>query len=166
LSASSTGDVRPGDEERNLHEELHGSSLQSSRVGSAMSIFGTEMFGYEIPIYVREPTGDEDEAEAEALNNGVFLPDGRNDFIFSSPQLPLPPPFSTTNRSLSRADSLPSSAASDYMPDNPQASPIRSVTSTPVRDGIEGRQPTPDMLTVGEGWEAERQSVSLDPQSF
>jgi hypothetical protein len=68
------------------------------------------------------------------------------DFLFSSPQLPLPPPFSAVSRSVSGADILP---GVEYIPQNPETSPIRSSSNTPVRSGVEGRHPTPNSSPSG-----------------
>ncbi|KAI9056088.1 hypothetical protein LZ554_001017 [Drepanopeziza brunnea f. sp. 'monogermtubi'] len=128
VSSSSNGLAR-GSAEVNLHDDLRGSSLQSSRNPSA------ESSGFpgsrEIP----------DEHESTALSGDAG--DGRNTFLFSSPRLPLPPPFSTVSRSVSRAESLPSSPNHDPMIGDLPASPIRSSSTTPVRVGSGQRNHSP-----------------------
>ncbi|KAE9380496.1 hypothetical protein N431DRAFT_552648 [Stipitochalara longipes BDJ] len=117
----------------NLHEELRGSSLQSSRVTSGMS------------HHVPEPSVEDlstvrmrDESEKAASTLG--------DFLFSSPQLSLPPPFSAVSRSASGVNLLP---GVQYMPQNPATSPIRSNSHTPLKSGIEGRCSTPNSSPSG-----------------
>jgi hypothetical protein len=128
VTSTSTNDSTPrpsGD--RSLHEELRGSSLQSSSVTSGMS--------HALPDPLVEDSSKvriRDESEEDSSNFG--------DFIFSSPQLPLPPPFSAVSRSVSGLE---------YMPQNPQTSPIRSNSTTPVRSGIEGRRPAPNSSPSG-----------------
>ncbi|PVH75526.1 hypothetical protein DL98DRAFT_575016 [Cadophora sp. DSE1049] len=113
----------------NLHEDLRGSSLQSSRVGSAESYSdsGTsEAIGEDDAAIIQV-----DEEDGDANQNGGF----------SSLELQLPPPFSTVSRSVSRANSLPSSPARGINTSNPPTSPI-SPSITPVRSVAEGRHPS------------------------
>jgi hypothetical protein len=112
----------------NLHEELRGSSLQSSRVTSGMSHFLSEPSMEDLSIVRRR---DESERAASALG----------DFLFSSPRLSLPPPFSTVSRSVSGVNRMP---GFECLPQNSGNSPIRSSSHTPVKSGIEGRCPTPN----------------------
>lgn len=116
-----------------LHEELHGSSLQSSRATSGASHAVSEP-----PVEGSSAIRVSDESEQAAST--------LKDFLFSSPQLSLPPPFSAVSRRVSGVDILP---GVEYMPRNPETSPIRSNSDTPVRNGVEGRRPTPSSSPNG-----------------
>jgi hypothetical protein len=132
-STSTTGSTPRPSGDLSLHEELRGSSLQSSRVTSRTSHALPEPCVEDLSlIRIR----DEREEAASSLK----------DFLFSSPQLPLPPPFSAVSRSVSGADILP---GVEYTPQNPETSPIRSSSNTPVRSGVEGRHPTPNSSPSG-----------------
>ena len=100
-----------------LHAEQRRSSLESSRV-----ILG-ESSSSEVP-----------EVGGAALvpHNDVGSQDFRREFLFSSPQLSLPPPFSAVSRSSARADS--SHVLPDQMAGNLAASPVREASSPPWRD--------------------------------
>ena len=130
VASTSTNDstARPSSD-LNLHEELRGSSLQSSSVTSRMS------------HHLSQPSVEDlstirlrDESEKAAATLG--------DFLFSSPRLSLPPPFSTISRSISGVDVLPGGV--EYMPPHPATSPIRGTSQTPVKSGIEGRRSSPN----------------------
>jgi len=127
VSSRSTDDgiPRPSDD-LNLHEELRGSSLQSSRVTSGMS------FTIPDPLVEGFSTVRIQDETDEAVAT-------ERDFILSSPQLSLPPPFSTVPRNVSGVESLPGVG---YTPHNPPTSPIRSSSATPVRSGVAGRRPS------------------------
>ena len=130
VASTSTNDstARPSSD-LNLHEELRGSSLQSSRVASRMSHYLSLPSVEDLSTIRRR---DESEKAASTLG----------DFLFSSPQLSLPPPFSAISRIVSGVDVLP--GGSEYMPPNPATSPIRSTLQTPIKSGIEGRWPSPN----------------------
>ncbi|PBP17904.1 hypothetical protein BUE80_DR011254 [Diplocarpon rosae] len=117
VSSSTEGRSR-GSDNVNLYEDLRGSSLQSSRNPSADSTDLTE---------IHKQLDDEDDPRPIIQEHEEY---GRTHFTFSSPQLSLPPPFSTVARSVSRAESLPSSPTRDHML-NPLTSPIRSSSTTP-----------------------------------
>jgi hypothetical protein len=132
-STSTTGSTPRPSGDLSLHEELRGSSLQSSRVTSRTSHALPEPWVEELStIRIRDES-------AEAASN-------LKDFLFSSPQLSLPPPFSAVSRSVSGVDTLP---GVEYTPQNPETSPIRSSSNTPVRSGVEGRHPTPNSSPSG-----------------
>ncbi len=119
ISTSDSTRVPSGD--RSLHDELRGSSLQSSGVISGISQALPEPLGGDILTeQIEGGNGDGESASRE--------------FVFSSPRLLLPPPFSAVSRAASGAE---------YMPQNPQTIPTRSNSTTPVRSGTEGRGPTP-----------------------
>ncbi|KAH7397750.1 hypothetical protein BKA64DRAFT_672756 [Cadophora sp. MPI-SDFR-AT-0126] len=127
VSNSSDGRAR-GAGSINLHEDLRGSSLQSSREGStgSCSVSETpEAIGEEGPaiIHVDEEDGD-----------------GSRNVRFSSIELQLPPPFSAVSRSVSRVNSLPHSPAREIIASNPPTSPI-TPSLTPVRSVAEGELP-------------------------
>jgi len=112
----------------NLREDLRGSSLQSSRAGSAESYSSAgnpELRGEDRSAIIKVDEEDED------TNRNVR---------FSSFELHLPPPFSTVSRSVSRADSLPHSPTRGYIASNPPTSPT-SPSITPVRSAIVGGLP-------------------------
>lgn len=117
VSSSTNGQLR-GSDGVNLHDDLRGSSLQSSRNASAESSH----------VPPRE-TSDGGESSSRSEDEDP----GTRTFIFSSPKLPLPPPFSTVSRSVSRAESLPSSPVRDHAHENPTTGPVRSSSTTPVR---------------------------------
>lgn len=128
VTSTSTNDitrVRSGD--RSLHEELRGSSLQSSGVISRISQALAEPLGGDILTEHIEGGNEDDEPTLR-------------EFVFSSPRLLLPPPFSAVSRGASGAE---------YMPQNPQTIPTRSNSTTPVRSGVEGRRPTPNPSPSG-----------------
>lgn len=122
MSSSSTDGVTPWPaDDVSLHEELRGSSLQSSRVASRLSnAVAPSPFLEDLSTVLLDDNNDEEIQ-------------GEREFIFSSPHLPLPPPFSAVTRTVSGLEALPS-----HMP----ASPIRSRSSTPVRTEVEGERPT------------------------
>ncbi|KAE8453364.1 hypothetical protein EG329_010225 [Mollisiaceae sp. DMI_Dod_QoI] len=126
--SNSTDDNTPHlSEDVSLHEELRGSSLQSSRVSSG------------IPMLHEAPTDnamDMFDAEEEAQTTS-------RDFIFSSPGFPLPPPFSSVSRRTSNAESLPSTTI-ERQASNPATSPIRSQASSPNRGEGEGEETQTD----------------------
>ncbi|KAH7346660.1 hypothetical protein BKA65DRAFT_477840 [Rhexocercosporidium sp. MPI-PUGE-AT-0058] len=107
----------------NLHEDLRGSSLQSSRAGSATSyrvLEPPEVLGEGEPLLI-----DMDE-EDEVVNRIVG---------FSSPRLCLPPPFSTVTRSVSGANSLPYpptpvAGSQPTSPFSPSISPVRGIVES------------------------------------
>jgi hypothetical protein len=125
ISTNDSTTVPSGD--RSLHEELRGSSLQSSSVNSVISQALPDPLGGVISTEHSEGGNEEGESASR-------------EFIFSSPLLSLPPPFSAVSRGVSGVD---------YMPQNSQASPTRSNSITPVRKGIEGRRPTPSSSPSG-----------------
>jgi hypothetical protein len=129
VTSTSTNDStpRPSGDLR-LHEDLRGSSLQSSRATSGMSCAIPDPLVNDLST-VRI----QDEIE-NAVSEQRY-------FIFSSPQLPLPSPFSAVSRTVSGADILPGVG---LMSQNLRASPIRSSSTTPVRRGVEGRHATPN----------------------
>ncbi|KAM3069647.1 hypothetical protein ACMFMG_010366 [Clarireedia jacksonii] len=137
VSSSSTTDSLPRPTESlNLHQELRGSSLQSSRQPSISTsshgMTGNESIaGRPLNQNECEPEVDADQYSDEELSNpgsptikqilaSAKSSDG------GSPQLPLPPPFSTVCRSVSQAGSLPSSPRSGGHGTFPETSPIRS----------------------------------------
>ncbi|PQE07631.1 hypothetical protein CJF30_00007395 [Rutstroemia sp. NJR-2017a BBW] len=134
VSSSSTTDSIPRPTESlNLRQELRGSSLQSSRrpslSASAHGVAETESSaGHPSNQAEYAPEADADQySEEESSNPGSptieqILASAKSSDT-GSPQLPLPPPFSTVSRSVSRAGSLPSSPQSDKFP---ETSPIRS----------------------------------------
>ena len=128
VASTSTNDstARPSSD-LNLHEELRGSSLQSSRVTSGMS------------HHLSQPSV-EDLSTIRLRNESEKAASTLGDVLFSSPQLSLPPPFSTISRSVSGADVLPSRV--EYVLPNPATSPIKSSSQTPVKSGGEGRRPS------------------------
>lgn len=82
-----------------LAEELHGTSLQSSRVVSALE-------SVDIPCFPSSPP--EAQGYEEMLNTGGnYSRDRRPSARLSSPQLPLPPPFSSVSRKVSTTSSFP-----------------------------------------------------------
>jgi hypothetical protein len=128
VTSISTNDSTPvPSDDRTLHEELRGSSLQSSRVVSGISQALPEPLGGD--VLTEDVEGGNEEGESTS-----------REFIFSSPRLSLPPPFSATSRGTSGVD---------YMSQNSQTSLTRSNSITPVRNGIEGRRPTPNSSSSG-----------------
>ena len=122
--------------ETSLRDELRESSLQSSRVVSAVS----------------KPYSVEDGTSVE------YVEDVRRDFIFSSPQLALPPPFSAVSRGSSRAGSLPSHAIVDDTA-YPATSPLRSPSGTPFGASVaEGDGSPGSNLAVEDASGGERES--------
>ncbi|KAK6587138.1 hypothetical protein PZA11_000428 [Diplocarpon coronariae] len=119
VSSSTEGRSR-GSDNVNLYEDLRGSSLQGSRNPSADS---TDL------VEIRKKSDGESDPGPVNSEHEEY---GRTQFIFSSPQLSLPPPFSAVSRSVSRAESLPSSPSRDHSL-NPLLSPIRSSSTTPVQ---------------------------------
>ncbi|KAG4440403.1 hypothetical protein IFR05_004096 [Cadophora sp. M221] len=126
VSSSTDGRARSATN-TNLHEDLRGSSLQSSRVGSAASY--------------RVPGTPEAVGEGESVIIDVDEEEENSNRIveYSSPRLSLPPPFSTVVRRVSRANSLPYPPARGYTAVNPPTSPI-SPSISPVRNMVESRQ--------------------------
>ena len=116
----------------NMHEELRGSSLESSRTPS---------------VITTSTQADEDESMLSFSHSYAATNTDRT-FIFYSPQLSLPPPFSTVSRSVSRAHSLPSSPDREYSVQNLSASPVRSPSESPPQIGVEGRRPSPNPEVV------------------
>jgi len=128
VTSISTNDSTPvPSDDRTLHEELRGSSLQSSRVVSGISQALPEPLGGDILTEHIEGGNEDDEPTLR-------------EFVFSSPRLLLTPPFSAVSRGASGAE---------YMPQNPQTIPTRSNSTTPVRSGVEGRRPTPNPSPSG-----------------
>jgi len=129
VSSNSTNDStpRPSDD-LSLHEELCGSSFQNLRVTS-----GTP---YALPDPLVEGF-----STVRIRDESDEVVSTKREFIFSSPQLPLPPPFSTVPRNVSGAESLP---GVEYMPQNPLPSPIGSSSTTSGRNGVEGGRPSPN----------------------
>ncbi|ESZ95072.1 hypothetical protein SBOR_4527 [Sclerotinia borealis F-4128] len=140
--SSSTTDSRPRPSESlNLHQELRGSSLQSSRIPSFASSIRSE-----IPSNWRIST-QPGEIESEAnLNRCIY--DEKMDphslvliaeqsiisttiFARLSPELHLPPPFATVSRSVSRSRSLPSSPSDGYQNKPSPSSLIKSSSGGP-----------------------------------
>jgi hypothetical protein len=131
VSSTSTNDTAPQpSDDLSLHEELRGSSLQSSRVSSGIS--------HALPDPLVEGLSTvriRDESDEVVSND--------RDFIFSSPRLLLPPPFSTISRSVSEARSLP---RAKYVSHNPPTSPIRTIRSKSYSlssNQVEGRRSNP-----------------------
>ena len=132
MSTSTDGSTTRPSGDLSLHEELRGSSLQGSRVTSGMSHAKSDALDEDLStVRIR----DESEHAASALR----------DFIFSSPQLPLPPPFSAVPGRVSGSDILPGIG---HVFQVLQASPIRSSSTTPVRSGVAGRRPAPSSSPV------------------
>ncbi|KAK0103560.1 hypothetical protein ONS95_005577 [Cadophora gregata] len=107
----------------NLREDLRGSSLQSSRAGSAD------------PYSISETTGEDDSAIIRVDREDA---DANQDVRISSLELHLPPPFSTVPRNVSRANSLPYSSSRSLIASHPSTSPI-SFTMTPLQRVVESR---------------------------
>lgn len=144
-SSSTTESIPRPPEDLNLHEELLGISLQASSSESASSTENS---------FIEHLSSRQNELEQSIRS--------QRDFIFSSPQLPLPPPFSAGSRNSSGAGVLPS--ISSPMSCHPLTSPIRSSSSSPMKDEIrvEDYDELSDSIILGQqGPEA---SVSLlDP---
>ena len=137
VSSDSSTNSRPRPlEDLSLHEELLGSSLQSSRSPSAATFVENQHQPneqpHDRPIYYPPPNGDR-EGETSDISSPQEFPDSARIVYFSSPQLPLPPPFSVTPRSVSRADSLPNSLTEGYHFVEPATSPVRSLSGSPNR---------------------------------
>jgi hypothetical protein len=105
-STSTNGSIPRPSDNIVLHDELHGSSWQSSRNPSGIS-----------DVSRAQNTGGEDSNDDAAKDNV----DKSKEFIFSSPQLPLPHPFLSTSRS-----------PSPELSQSPAASPVRSDSLTPA----------------------------------
>lgn len=123
VASNTTDHSRQSADEISLHDDLRGSSLQSSRVASAVS-----------EIHAEQYHGNETSVQ-EGLSR---LTERSKEFIFSSPQLPLPHPFSSVSR-----DSSPES------PQSQSASPLREPSSLLTQDTREGRRsrtPSPSLL--------------------
>jgi hypothetical protein len=137
-SSSMTGSKPRPPDNLSLQKELRGSSLESTRVvpdvhpSSSSRILEDD----EAPL----PLLDSDE-RSEPIR----------EFLSSSPQLPLPPPFSAVSRSASRAETLPS--LPEYRFRNPSASPARdeSTGSPGRRHNTSSAKASPP--TVGSGEE-------------
>lgn len=149
LSASTT-DSRPRPTETlNLRQELRGSSLQSSRIPSFTSSSRSEL----PPGYEGIPTQTEDIELEMNFNWDVRDSDISHPSralkteqslittsiqIHHSPELDLPPPFSTVSRSVSVAGSLPSSPPDGYSskpsPSNLPKSASASYIGSPSRN--------------------------------
>ncbi|KUJ23025.1 uncharacterized protein LY89DRAFT_727811 [Mollisia scopiformis] len=113
--SNSTDDTPHPSEDIRLHDELRGSSLQSSRVSSGVAIS-------------HETQGDIAIFDSEQEIHFTTL------LSLSSPSvLPLPPPFSSVSRRTSNAESLPSTT-NEHLSQDPTISPARSHASTPNRD--------------------------------
>lgn len=104
--------------EMSLDEELGGASLQRSRTNSEDSASGNSAM-------------DIDDYQLVIPQDAELEP-GRG-FVFSSPQLPLPPPFSAVPRTISGPQVIP----------HPEASPIAVPSSTPPRSHASEEQTTP-----------------------
>lgn len=127
-SSVSTNDSipRPSDD-TSLHDELRGSSLQSSRNPSGLS---------------HASRARNDQVEVLNQEKHVQNVERTRNFIFSSSQLPLPHPFSSVSRS-----------PSPESPQSPAASPIRSDSSTAAntvqqREGSMSASPGADQRSV------------------
>jgi hypothetical protein len=136
VSSSSTTDSIPRPTESlNLHQELRGSSLQSSRQPSlSTSAHGVTEAGSSASLSNQNkcaPEADADQYSEEESSSPCsptieqILASAKSSGT-GSPQLPLPPPFSTVSRSVSRAGSLPSSPRSGGHDKFPDTSPVRS----------------------------------------
>ncbi|KAI9645181.1 hypothetical protein NHQ30_005915 [Ciborinia camelliae] len=134
--SSSTTDSRPRPSESlNLHQELRGSSLESSRIPSFASSIrsdlslpgqGTSIKSGKIEI---EAKVDECIADDETDPHSLILIAEQSIISTSipanrSPELNLPPPFSTVSRSVSNAGSLPSSPPDGGYPKEPSPSSL------------------------------------------
>jgi hypothetical protein len=108
-----------GEEWRNLQEELEESSSQSISVDDSVPSSPPNVAVDGISASRRSS-----QAEQVSEKNRVFY--------FSSPQLPLPPPFSTVRRNISSTAALPSQS--------------RSPSVSPPRSGIRGLQASPATL--------------------
>lgn len=117
-SYSTTESIQRLSEDLNLHEELQGSSLQNSSSD------------YEPSSPSSTQSSPKNGSPCQAKRNQPIRSQG--DFIFSSPQLPLPPPFSAASRNSSRADVMPSVTSDSLL--HPPTSPIRSSSSTPAKE--------------------------------
>jgi hypothetical protein len=132
-SSSSNGSATLPVAEFSLHDELRGSSLQSSRNPSGVSTASQ--------VY-------HDGYRSERIDVSQSTTNSARDFIFSSPQLPgaLPHPFSSVNRVVSG----PFLLNEDGHIENPTASPIRSNSLTPVRNAGWSRASSPATDRRGE----------------
>jgi hypothetical protein len=102
-------------EDTRLHDELRGSSLQSSRISSGILILQETNND-------AATTGAEREARVDS-----------QDFIFSSPGFSLPPPFSSVSRRTSNTESLPSTTS-----EHPKrSSPLQNNASSPTKVEVE-----------------------------
>ncbi|CAD6449212.1 924dc92a-1eb8-4d01-8c1e-e29f19ad166e [Sclerotinia trifoliorum] len=142
--SSSTTDSRPRPSESlNLRQELRGSSLQSSRIPS----FASSIRSQEHPSSDREVSAQSNETENESnpdrlirdeemdVHSLVLIPErsviSTTSSFNRSQELRLPPPFSTVSRSVSRAESLPSSSPGGNQSGPSPASIIRSFQGSP-----------------------------------
>ncbi|KAF8852405.1 hypothetical protein BDZ45DRAFT_730208 [Acephala macrosclerotiorum] len=118
ISNSTDDSIPHPSEDVSLHDELRGSSLQSSRISSGVPAFYGIQSGNAMDI----------ENETHGTNR---------DFMPSSPAFPLPPPFSSVSRRASNADSLPPATSDyqlrEYQPQNPATSPVKGPASTQKR---------------------------------
>ena len=138
ISSLSTTDTTPRPTQGvRLRDELRGSSLSSSQISA-------EIAELQVP-YSEESEGFEEQSTSPSREEA---PDPRT-FTFSSPRLPLPAPFSATYRSVSDAESLPSSPrrlstdVSERHFANSETSPVRSLSRSPISfSGSNYHQPT------------------------
>jgi hypothetical protein len=143
VASTSTTDATPwpsGD--LSLDEELRGRSLTGSSVTSGGSHALPEPPMEDVSVVQMRHESDEAAYQLK-------------DFLFSSPQLSFPPPFSAVSRNVSGVDILP---GVEYIPQNPKTSPIRSGSNTPVRNEVEGRGPTPNSSPSALGYSSEMDS--------
>lgn len=136
LSASTDLTTHQEADNTSLHEELRGSSLQSSRDTSGAS-FSLPPYGSRITSGVPFSLPETDQSYASDGNNEG---DNGRSPEFSSPQLQLPPPFSTVFRRVSRVGSLPSSLGAERMAVSFTTSPPRSLSSTPAKSVADGTE--------------------------
>lgn len=123
-SSSTTESVSRPPDDLNLHEELQGRSLQESSSDSEPGGLSSS----------EDSLLDHSSPHQDEQDQSIRSP---REFIFSSPQLPLPPPFSAASRTSSGAGVLPSFTSP--APPHPPTSPMRSSSSTPVKaESIDG----------------------------
>lgn len=142
-SSSTTGSTPRPPDNLSLQEERRGCSLESTGVVSNVHSSSSKIL-------------EDDEAPLPLLDSDERSEPIRES-LSSSPQLPLPPPFSAVSRSVSRAETLPSQtlpALPKYrFRNNPSASPARDDST-----GSPGRyhntsSPKASPPTVGSGEE-------------
>jgi hypothetical protein len=144
VSTSTINSTHGLSNEPNLHQELQGSSLQSSRATSGVS-----------PVLFRKISAEAD-SSLQNIEDEALLQPISND---SSPRMP--PPYSAVSRNISSAGSLHSPQG--YIPKNPITSPIRPEwTPTHNKDDRVSSSPKSTQVS-GKGREkpATKHSVSL-----